>query len=171
MEIKNVATNTVIPYARNPRQNQGAIAKVAASIKEFGWQQPIVVDSEMVIIAGHTRLSAAQSLDLTEVPVFIANDLTPLQVKAYRIADNRVGQEADWDHDLLTLELKDLLSEEYDLDSTGFSKDELSNLMNAEINFGPGTEEEQGRLDQLEPQMVLCPNCGEDFDGRKHAKI
>jgi len=129
MKIKNVAINTVVPYARNPRQNQAAISKVAASIKEFGWQQPIVVDSEMVVIAGHTRLAAAQSLGMDKVPIVVAEDLTPAQVKAYRLADNRVSQEAEWDHDLLTLELQDLLGEEYDLDLTGFSDDELAALL------------------------------------------
>lgn len=129
MKIKNVAINTVIPYARNPRNNQGAIAKVAGSIKEFGWQQPIVVDSEMVVIAGHTRLAAAQSLGMDKVPIVIAENLTPAQVKAYRLADNRVSQEAEWDHDLLTLELQDLVGEEYDLDLTGFSDDELAALL------------------------------------------
>jgi DNA modification methylase len=129
MKIKNVAIDTVIPYARNPRNNQGAISKVAGSIKEFGWQQPIVVDSEMVVIAGHTRLAAAQSLEMDKVPIVVAENLTPAQVKAYRLADNRVSQEAEWDHDLLTLELQDLVGEEYDLDLTGFSDDELAALL------------------------------------------
>ena len=138
MKIKNVAIDTVIPYARNPRNNQGAIAKVAGSIKEFGWQQPIVVDSEMVVIAGHTRLAAAQSLGMDKVPIVIAENLTPAQVKAYRLADNRVSQEAEWDHDLLTLELQDLVGEEYDLDLTGFSDDELAALLAEETNLNRG---------------------------------
>lgn len=129
MKIKDIGIEKVVPYARNPRQNQAAISKVAASIKEFGWQQPIVVDSEMVVIAGHTRLAAAQSLGMDKVPIVVAEDLTPAQVKAYRLADNRVSQEAEWDHDLLTLELQDLLGEEYDLDLTGFSDDELAALL------------------------------------------
>ena len=170
MKIKNVAIDTVIPYARNPRNNQGAIAKVAASIKEFGWQQPIVVDSEMVVIAGHTRLAAAQSLGMDKVPIVIAENLTPAQGKAYRLADNRVSQEAEWDHDLLTLELQDLVGEEYDLDLTGFSDDELAALIRDEINFEPGTEEEQGKLDEIDPQLVICPHCKEEFDARKNAK-
>lgn len=170
MKIKNVAIDTVIPYARNPRNNQGAIAKVAGSIKEFGWQQPIVVDSEMVVIAGHTRLAAAQSLGMDKVPIVVAENLTPAQVKAYRLADNRVSQEAEWDHDLLTLELQDLVSEEYDLDLTGFSDDELSALIQDEINFDPGTEDEQGRLDQIDPQLVICPHCEKEFDARENGK-
>lgn len=170
MKIKNVAINTVIPYARNPRNNQGAIAKVAGSIKEFGWQQPIVVDSEMVVIAGHTRLAAAQSLGMDKVPIVIAENLTSAQVKAYRLADNRVSQEAEWDHDLLTLELQDLVGEEYDLDLTGFSDDELAALIRDEINFDPGTEDEQGKLDEIDPKLVICPHCKEEFDARENAK-
>ena len=170
MKIKNVAIDTVIPYARNPRNNQGAIAKVAGSIKEFGWQQPIVVDSEMVVIAGHTRLAAAQSLGMDKVPIVIAENLTPAQVKAYRLADNRVSQEAEWDHDLLTLELQDLVNEEYDLDLTGFSDEELSALIHDEINFEPGGEEDQGKLDEIDPKIVVCPHCNEEFDVRKNVK-
>jgi ParB-like chromosome segregation protein Spo0J len=163
MEIKNVATNTVIPYARNPRQNQGAIAKVAASIKEFGWQQPIVVDSEMVIIAGHTRLSAAQSLDLTEVPVFIANDLTPLQVKAYRIADNRVSEESEWDEELLTLELKDLMSSDFNISITGFDQDDLESL-NQSLQLSP--PEEFNSFDENLKTEHECPKCKYRWSGK-----
>jgi ParB-like chromosome segregation protein Spo0J len=163
MEIKNVATNTVIPYARNPRQNQGAVAKVAASIKEFGWQQPIVVDSEMVIIAGHTRLSAAQSLDLTEVPVFIANDLTPLQVKAYRIADNRVSEESEWDEELLTLELKDLMSSDFNISITGFDQDDLESL-NQSLQLSP--PEEFNSFDENLKTEHECPKCKYRWSGK-----
>ncbi len=81
MNITRVAIDKVIPYARNPRNNEQAVGKVAASIKEFGWKQPIVVDKEMVIIVGHTRLLGALQLALNEVPVLIADDLTPEQVK------------------------------------------------------------------------------------------
>ena len=90
------------PYARNPRQApEAAIAKVAASLKEFGFRQPIVVDEEHVVIAGHTRLLAAKRLGLEQVPVHVACGLTPQQVKAYRIADNRSAQETTWDFGLL----------------------------------------------------------------------
>lgn len=128
MKIKQTQIDKIIPYARNPRKNSDAIAKVSASLKEFGWQQPIVVDSEMVVIAGHTRLAAARNLDMEKVPVVIADNLTPAQVKAYRIADNRVGQEAEWDDDLLRLEIRDLEDDDYDLSLTGFDLDELGDL-------------------------------------------
>ena len=113
MKVKTVKIEEAIPYVRNPRQNKAAIAKVSASLKEFGWQQPIVVDKDMVVIAGHTRLEAARTLGMDKVPVQIAEDLTDAQVKAYRIADNRVSQEAEWDLDLLRLELSDLDNLDY----------------------------------------------------------
>jgi DNA modification methylase len=115
-----------IPYARNPRKNDGAVDKVAASIKEFGWKQPIVVDSEGVIVVGHTRLLAARKLGLGEVPVVVASDLTPAQCKAYRLADNRSNEEAEWDAALLALELDDLKIDGFDLRVTGFDPQEIS---------------------------------------------
>ncbi len=129
MEVESKPIQSVTPYARNPRKNDEAVAKVAASLKEYGWQQPIVVDADGVIIAGHTRLQAAQRLGMDEVPVAVASDLTPEQVKAYRLADNRVAQEADWDNDLLKLELADLKEFEFDLELTGFDKGELDALL------------------------------------------
>lgn len=133
MKVKETPIDQVIPYARNPRKNGDAIAKVAASLKEFGWQQPIVVDNEMVVIAGHTRLAAARTLGMEKVPVVIADALTPAQVKAYRLADNRVGQEAQWDDELLSVELEELLADGYDLSETGFNEDELASLLAQEI--------------------------------------
>jgi len=129
MKIEQAALDSVTPYARNPRNNADAVAKVAASIKEYGWRQPIVIDEERVIIAGHTRLMAAQRLGLEKVPVHIATGLTPQQVKAYRLADNRVAAEAEWDRDLLALELGELNNEDYDLTVTGFDDDELAALL------------------------------------------
>jgi len=129
MKIEQAALDSVTPYARNPRNNSEAVAKVAASIKEYGWRQPIVIDEERVIIAGHTRLMAAQRLGLEKVPVHVATGLTPQQVKAYRLADNRVAAEAEWDRDLLALELGELNNEDYDLTVTGFDDDELAALL------------------------------------------
>ena len=125
-----------IPYARNARVcPEAAIAKVAASLKEFGFRQPIVVDAEGVIIAGHTRLLAAQRLGLDQVPVHIATGLTPAQVKAYRLADNRTAQETSWDDELLAIELEELSGLDIDLELTGFGEDEIAALL-AEPNPG-----------------------------------
>src|SRR5258708_1764022 len=109
MQITDWPIDRPIPYARNAREiPQSAVDKVAASIKEFGWQQPIVVDAEDVIIVGHTRLRAAQKLGLSVVPVHVATNLTPAQVKAYRLLDNRSHEEATWDLELLASELPNL---------------------------------------------------------------
>ena len=105
MKVELMDIGRVIPYARNPRRNEAAVAKVAASIKEFGWRQPIVVDREMVILAGHTRYLAAQRLGMEKVPVHVAKDLTPQQARAYRIMDNRSRDASEWDLVLLPLEL------------------------------------------------------------------
>tara|TARA_R110002110_G_scaffold141953_1_gene330039 strand:+ start:488 stop:1084 length:597 start_codon:yes stop_codon:yes gene_type:complete len=126
MEIKSIETNKILPYINNPRKNLN-VDKVAASIKEFGFQQPIVVDKSYTIIVGHTRYEAAKKLGLKEVPVQIA-DLTETQAKAYRIADNRLSEDASWDTKLLNLEFNDLLSKEFDLDLLGFTNDEIDNL-------------------------------------------
>jgi len=136
MKIQELNIEQIIPYAKNPRQNDEAIAKVASSLKEFGWRQPIVVDKEMVVIAGHTRLGAAMRLGYKKVPIHIATDLTDNQIKAYRIADNRVGQEAKWDEGLLSLELKDLDVDGYDLTQTGFDSEELDVLLAEAVEEG-----------------------------------
>lgn len=135
MKVELIEIGRVIPYARNPRRNENAIAKVAASIKEYGFRQPIVVDEEMVIIAGHTRLQAAQSLGLKKVPVHIADGLTQAQIKAYRLADNRTHEDAKWDEELLAIELGELDGLGFDLDLTGFDAVELEELLgNAAID-------------------------------------
>ena len=120
-----MAIEKVIPYARNPRDNAKAVAKVAASIKEFGFRQPIVVDAEMVVVAGHTRLEAARSLGMKKVPVHVAEGLSDQQTKAYRLADNRVAEEAVWDAELLGMELEELEAAEFDIELTGFDAGEL----------------------------------------------
>lgn len=119
-----------IPYARNSRKiPERAVDKVAASIKEFGWRVPIVVDKDGVIICGHTRLLAAKKLGLQEVPVHVADNLTPAQVKAYRLMDNRSHEEAQWDLELLGPELAELRGLDFDLELTGFDGREIDELL------------------------------------------
>jgi ParB-like chromosome segregation protein Spo0J len=118
------------PYPKNARHwNAEAVAKVASSIREYGFRQPIVVDSQDVIIIGHLRLEAAKSLRLKEVPVHVARDLTPAQVKGLRLMDNRSHEEADWDPSLLGPELADLTALDFDLSLTGFNVYELDKLL------------------------------------------
>lgn len=124
------------PYENNPRINDGAVDAVAASIREFGFKVPIVADADGVIVAGHTRYKAAQKLGLTEVPVIVATDLTPEQIKAFRIADNKSAELADWDYDLLPIELADLQSVDFDLDLLGFSNDELARILDPGVQEG-----------------------------------
>lgn len=129
MKIDNVNIDSVIPYANNPRNNSDAVDKVAASIQAFGWQQPIVVDENMVVIVGHTRLLAAKKLGLDEVPVQVADKLTEGQAKAYRLADNRTNEYASWDIKMLGIELCDLDDLGFDLDLTAFNNKQLSQYL------------------------------------------
>lgn len=110
----------LIPYVNNPRQNDGAVDAVASSIKNFGFKVPIVIDSSNEIVNGHTRLKAARKLGLKEVPAIIADDLTPEQIKAFRLADNKVGEIAEWDEELLTIELGELENLDFDMSEFGF---------------------------------------------------
>src|SRR5678815_254833 len=129
MHIDIWALERIKPYERNPRANDEAVEAVAKSLQEFGWRQPIVVDEAGVIIVGHTRFKAAQKLGMTEVPVHVATGLTPEQIKAYRIADNQTATIADWNFDLLPLELADLQAANYDLGLLGFDQDELAKIL------------------------------------------
>ena len=130
MNITMWLLGNIKPYRRNARKVPAeAIDKVAVSLKEFGWRQPIVVDKEGVIICGHTRLLAAQKLGLKEAPVHVADNLTPAQVRAYRLLDNRSHEQTTWDEDLLGLELLDLKGLGVDLDLTGFDLDEIDTYL------------------------------------------
>ncbi len=124
------------PYEANPRINDDAVDAVAASLKEFGFRQPIVIDADGVIIVGHTRWKAAKKLGLAKVPVHVATDLPPEKVKAYRIADNQTATLAEWDMDLLPIELKDLQQADYDLSLLGFDEDELAHLLDGDVAEG-----------------------------------
>jgi DNA modification methylase len=136
LQIEMWPLDRVRPYENNPRNNDDAVDAVAASIKEFGFTQPIVVDSDSVIIVGHTRLKAAQKLGLERVPVVVATHLTPDQVRAYRIADNKTAEIAEWNYDLLPIELSALQEANYDLGLLGFNVEELAKIMGNGIEEG-----------------------------------
>lgn len=144
MEIRQVKVEALIPYAKNSRTHDDAqVAQIAASIKEFGWTNPILVDGEHGIIAGHGRLMAARKLGMTEVPVIELKDLTETQKKAYIIADNRLALNAGWDNNMLTIELNELLEDKFSLELLGFNADELNALLNpTEVNEGLVDEDE-----------------------------
>lgn len=161
-----VSIDDLIPYALNSRTHSDAqVTQIAASIKEFGFLNPIIVDGDNGIIAGHGRVMAAKKLGMTELPVVEADHLTDAQRKAYVIADNRLALNAGWDTEILSTEIQDLHDLSFDLELLGFDTKELDELLHG-INFDPGTEDDQGKLDQLEPKIVTCPHCGEDFDSR-----
>lgn len=128
MLIELRSLKSIRPYDQNPRINDDAVEAVMASLREFGFRQPIVVDSDGVIICGHTRFKAAQRLGLEQVPVHVATDLTPAQIKAYRIADNQTATLAEWNMDLLPLELTELQGMDFDLGLLGFNVDELAKI-------------------------------------------
>ena len=132
MIVTDMPVERLVPYARNPRNNTAAIDAVKASIAEFGFRQPLVVDEKMVVIVGHTRLEAAKQLGLKTVPVHVAEGLTSAQAKAYRLMDNRSHENAQWDDEMLRLEFGDLKLEGFDLDLTGFDTEELDKLLGAE---------------------------------------
>lgn len=127
MKIEQIKIDEIRPYTNNPRKNLN-VDKVAESIKQYGFQQPIVVDKDMFIIVGHTRYEASKKLDLKKVPVVIA-DLPPLKAKAYRIADNRLNEDSQWDYSLLNKEFTDLLDVNYDLVNLGFDERELESII------------------------------------------
>ena len=129
MNIVNIKTDKLIPYINNPRDNTNAIDKVASSIQEFGFKVPIVVDKDNVVINGHTRLLASKKLGLEEVPCIIADDLSEAQIKAFRIADNKVSEYSTWDMELLQIELEALCEMGIDMEITGFNEIECMEML------------------------------------------
>jgi len=156
MEIKEVEVTALIPYAKNSRTHDDAqVAQIAASIKEFGWTNPILIDGDKGIIAGHGRLMAARKLKMDKVPVIELSGMTDAQKKAYVIADNRLALNAGWDNAMLTIELKDLEDEGFDLSLTGFDDSELDALLNP-IEETEGLTDEDAVPDMLdEPKTKL----------------
>ncbi len=174
MEVKTVGINSIKPYENNPRINDGAVEATANSIKEFGWQQPIVVDKDGVIIVGHTRLRAAKQLGLSQVPVVYADNLTDAQVKAYRLADNKTGELADWDFDLLDVELDDL-DLDFDMSDFGFElseseDDDTESAVEDDFDEEPPTEAKSklGQIYKLGRHRLMC---GDSTDSSQVADL
>lgn len=159
MDIIYKKINEVIPYEKNPRKNDEAVKYVAESIKEFGFKVPIIIDKNNVIVAGHTRLKASKKLGYKEVPCIIADDLTPEQIKAFRLADNKVSEMAEWDIDLLNEELEDII----DLNMEDFGFDLNLDFENTEVeedDFEVEVPEEPkaklGDIYQLGNHRLMC---------------
>ena len=154
------------PYEHNPRLNDQAVDVVADSIREFGFRQPIVVDADGVIIAGHTRYKAARLLGLEEGPVHVADGLSPEQVRAYRLADNATGEKAEWDFELLPVELSELVAADYDVELTGFDSETLTRLLTeSEVDDKPsdatGTDPGEDRYREQYGVIVMCKDEAE----------
>lgn len=168
---KNV--DELTPYANNPRNNDMAVDSVAKSIKEFGFKVPIIIDGDGEIVAGHTRLKASKKLGLKEVPCIVASDLTPEQVKAFRLADNKVSEFANWDLDLLNIELEELKDNSLDfaMDEFGFEIDLHDENEIIEDDFNCELEEEtdikQGDIFQLGRHRLMCGDSTNRKDVQK----
>jgi ParB-like nuclease domain len=175
MHIEMWDLKAITPYASNPRRNDHAVDAVARSIQEFGFRQPIVVDEAAVIVVGSTRYKAALKLGLGQVPVHVARGLTPAQVRAYRIADNKTAELADWDQERLVQELAELQHLDFDVDLLGFSPRELQALLDTDLTAGladpdavPEPPEEAttrpGDLWLLGTHRLLCGDGGKAPD-------
>jgi DNA modification methylase len=173
VELRDI--ETIQLYDHNPRDNDHAVDAVAASIRAFGFRQPIVVDATGTIIVGHTRYKTARTLGMKQVPVHVATDLTPAQIKAYRVADNKTAEIADWDHDRLVEELLELEKMAFDLNLLGFDPDELQKLCGVELTPGltdpdaipepaDAAETQPGDLWILDSHRLLCGDSGKAGD-------
>ena len=156
LEIKNIALSELKAYENNPRRiTEGAVNAVASSIKEFGFKVPIIIDTQNVIVAGHTRVKAAEKLGLIEVPCIIADDLTPEQIKAFRLIDNKTAELSGWDFERLETELKEI-ELDFDMNIFGFS-----------IKFDNDFTQKESEVDSEdfgeEKFEHECPRCGFKF--------
>lgn len=161
-KIEQIRVDDLIPYVRNARTHSTEqVAQIAGSIKEFGFNNPILIDKDNGVIAGHGRLAAARKLKLESVPCVRLEHLTDAQRKAYILADNKIATNSEWDRDLLRVELEELHQDQFKMDLIGFDANELAIAMGLGADFEPGTEEDQGKLDEKSP--IICPACGHEF--------
>lgn len=155
-----IPLSTLLPYGKNARtHSEDQIAQITDSIREFGWTNPVLVDAEGGIIAGHARVEAAKRLGLADVPCIVLDGLSEAQKRAYVLADNKLALNAGWDEELLRLELQDLKELDFNLDLIGFSAEELADVM-----LGPDVEQkeyDESAADDV--QLVTCPKCGHSF--------
>lgn len=173
-QIQMKSVDELIPYINNPRQNDDAVDAVASSIKNFGFKVPIVVDGANEIVNGHTRLKAAKKLGLDEVPVIVADDLTPEQIKAFRLADNKVGEIAEWDDSMLLSELEELAELEFDMTQFGFDDldfvDETAEIVEDEFDGEP-PEEPKAKLGDIYKLGRHRLMCGDSTDSEQVATL
>ena len=153
--------NELVPYENNARINDKAVDVVANSIKEFGFKQPIIIDKNNVLVAGHTRVLACKKLGITKVPCIVADDLTEEQIKAFRIADNSSAQVAEWDMDKLQQEIQDLNFDFYELGL----QEQLDEIANSLVKLETKDNEyDNQELKENTTKFHICPNCGCEFE-------
>lgn len=156
MNIIYKKTSEIVPYGNNPRSNDNAVVHVMNSICEFGFKIPIIIDKDNVIVCGHTRVKAAQKLDIEEVPCIIADDLTDEQVSAFRLVDNKTAEFASWDFDKLREEL-----DKTNIDLSEYNFPQFDGLDISDEDFLQDTEILK---DKRDGKTVKCPHCGKDFE-------
>jgi ParB-like chromosome segregation protein Spo0J len=161
-QIEAINIADLIPYARNSRTHSDEqVAQIAASIQEFGFTNPVLIDADGGIIAGHGRVMAARKLGRTDVPCIRLGHLTEIQKRAYIIADNKLALNSSWDGESLQIELLALNDDSFKMELLGFDANELNLAMGLGADFLPGDEEDQGKLDEKSP--ISCPSCGHEF--------
>lgn len=156
MEIINVPIGDIRPYDKNPRRNDAAVEYVAESIDKFGFKVPIILDADNVIVAGHTRWKAAKRLGMDEVPCIVADDLSPEQIKAFRLADNKVAEAAEWDPVLLSEELQEL-ADMFDVDMSAFGFVDENTVAEA-LDLDDDQRKDKDKT------TCHCPKCGFVFE-------
>ena len=161
---KTVLVSDLIPYARNSRTHSDIqVNKIASSIKEFGFLNPVLIDKDNGIIAGHGRVMAAQKLGLEEVPVLQIGHLSETQKRAYIIADNRLALDAGWDEEMLRVEFAELADDGFNLELTGF---ELGEITNINLDGESLTNDDDFKEVDIEQMECICPKCGFEFDNK-----
>lgn len=158
-ELENWSIDRFIEYARNPRKNDHAVDRIASAINEFGFKVPIIAKSDGSVVDGHLRLKAAKKLKLDTLPVLLADDLTDAQIKAFRLSINKMAEIAEWDDELLALELEELQDLDFDMGLIGFDQDELDAMLNSEV-VDSLKEEEYFEIFNV---LVKCENEQEQY--------
>ena len=159
-QVKLISIDSIKAYRKNARTHSEAqIGQIMASLREFGWTNPVLISSKMVLIAGHARLEAARRLGMKEVPCITLDGLTDAQRRAYVIADNKLALNAGWNEDLLREELLELKSMDFDMDLLGFDPEEMADItLGRDVNQ---PEYDESAADDVE--MITCPECGKSF--------
>lgn len=161
INVEYLQVSVLKPYLNNTRlHSAGQVAEIVASIQQYGWTIPIIIDGDNLIIAGHGRLQAAMQMGMEFVPCIRLTHLSDAQRRAYAIADNKIPLSATWDDNLLKIELGELSEMDFDIGLTGFSQQEFDELM-FDGNFEPGGVEKQGKLDAK--KKIICPHCNTEF--------